>query len=67
MTDPEIHTWWPQLSADGKYALEALGGEVIPDVVRDEVERITGIRMPRDEQLTAGDRDFIRTQSEAVD
>ncbi|WP_193596884.1 hypothetical protein [Microbacterium sp. YJN-G] len=67
MTDPEIHTWWPQLSADAKDTLDALGGDLIPDIVRDEVEHITGSRMPRDEHLTVHDRDFIRTQREAVD
>jgi len=67
MTDPEIHTWWPKLSADAKDTLDALGGDIIPDVVREEVERITGSRMSRDEHLTVQDRDFIRTQREAVD
>lgn len=67
MTDPEIHTWWPPLSADAKYTLDALGDEIIPDIVREEVERLTGTRMPRDEHLTSSDWDFIRTQREAVD
>lgn len=67
MTDPEIHTWWPLLSAEAKHALEALDGEIIPDLVRDEVETLTGVRMPREERLTMRDWDFIRTQREAVD
>ncbi|MDT0158293.1 hypothetical protein Q9R19_11705 [Microbacterium sp. ARD32] len=67
MTDPEIHTWWPLLSADAKHALDALGGEIVPDIVRAEVEIITGTRMLREERLTVRDRDFIRTQREAVD
>ncbi|BDZ40520.1 hypothetical protein [Microbacterium suwonense] len=67
MTDPEIHTWWPRLSAEAKEVLDALGGEIIPDIVRDEVELLTGTRMLRAERLTVRDRDFIRTQREAVD
>lgn len=67
MTDPEIHTWWPSLSAEAKDVLDALGDQIIPDLVRDEVERLTGTRMMRDEHLTIRDRDFIRTQREAVD
>lgn len=67
MTDPEIHTWWPLLSADAKSTLEALDGEIIPDLVREEVEALTGTRMPREERLSDRDWDFIRTQREAVD
>jgi hypothetical protein len=67
MTEPEIHTWWPSLTADAKHALDALGGETIPDIVRDEVEILTGVRMSREEQLTIRDREFIRTQGEVVD
>jgi len=55
------------LSADAKHTLEALDGEIIPDVVRDEVEALTGVRMPREERLSDRDWDFIRTQREAVD
>ena len=58
MTDPEIHTWWPRLSAEAKDVLDALGGDIIPDVVRDEVERMTGTRMLREERLTARDREI---------
>ena len=67
MTDPEIHTWWPGLTADAKSTLDAMDGEIIPDLVRYEVEQLTGSRMPRDERLSITDRDFIRTQREAVD
>lgn len=67
MTDPEIHTWWPRLSAEAKSTLDAMDGAIIPDLVRDEVEQITGSRMPRDERLSITDRDFIRTQRESVD
>ncbi|MFC7788815.1 hypothetical protein ACU045_07500 [Microbacterium sp. MAHUQ-60] len=67
MTDPEIHTWWPGLTAEAKNILDAMDGEIIPDLVRREVELITGSRMPRDERLSIADRDFIRTQREAVD
>ncbi|MDQ0615423.1 hypothetical protein QF046_003064 [Microbacterium sp. W4I4] len=67
MTDPEIHTWWPGLTAEAKYTLDAMDGEIIPDLVRDEIEQLTGSRMSRDERLNIADRDFIRTQREAVD
>ncbi|WP_298861176.1 hypothetical protein [Microbacterium sp.] len=67
MTEPEIHTWWPGLTAEAKHALDILGGETIPDIVRDEVEILTGVRMPREEQLTIRDLEFIRTQGEVVD
>lgn len=67
MTDPEIHTWWPRLSADAKSTLDAMDGEIIPEMVRDEVEQITGSRMSRYDRLSITDRDFIRTQREAVD
>ncbi|MFD5226399.1 hypothetical protein ACFWHT_12325 [Microbacterium sp. NPDC058342] len=67
MTEPEIHTWWPKLSADAKQALEEMEGALIPDRVREEVERIAGTRMPRDEQLSDTDLQFIRTQREQVD
>lgn len=67
MTAPEIHTWWPRLSADAKHALDRLGDEPIPEAVRAEVERIAGAGMPADHRLTEGERDFIRTQREQVD
>ena len=55
------------LTAEAKHALDILGGETIPDIVRDEVEILTGVRMPREEQLTIRDLEFIRTQGEVVD
>lgn len=67
MTDPEIHTWWPGLTAVAKDTLDAVDGEIIPDLVRAEIEQLTGSRMSRDEHLSIADRDFIRTQREAVD
>lgn len=67
MFDPEIHTWWPLLSADAKELLDDCGGEIVPDLVRDEVERITGSRVRRDQLLSEADRAFIRTQREQVD
>lgn len=67
LTKPDIHNWWPRLSADGKRALDDQRGESIPDTVRQEVEALTGTPMAGDAKLTAQDRDFIRTQHEAVD
>ena len=56
-----------ELIASLASALEALDGEIIPDLVREEVEALTGARMPREERLSDRDWDFIRTQREAVD
>ncbi|MGB4137604.1 MAG: hypothetical protein WA971_13630 [Microbacterium sp.] len=67
MTEPEIHTWWPRLTAASKHLLDDLGDRPLPERVRDEIGLITGHSVPPDRCLSDGDRDFIRTQGEAVD
>jgi len=64
---PQINTWWPQLSMRAKHTLDAIAGDLIPDDVRDEVESLTGHRLPPERRLTAEELDFIRTQREMTD
>lgn len=64
---PEIHHWWPRLSARSKQRLEAAEDGVVPDEVRAEIERITGAAVDPSARLSDGDRGFIRTQQEMVD
>lgn len=67
MNDIEIHTWWPMLTAASKDLLDGIGNEPLPGTVVEEIRLITGERMPEGQGLTSRDRDFIRTQREAVD
>lgn len=64
---PEVHHWWPHLSARAKQQLEDAQDGVIPDEVRREIERILGASVDDAARLGEGDRAFIRTQGEAVD
>jgi hypothetical protein len=64
---PEIHQWWPRLSARSKQLLEDADEGVVPDEVREEIERITGATVDPSARLSDGDRRFIRTQQEMVD
>lgn len=67
MNFPEIHQWWPRLSIDGKHLLERHGDAPVPDEVVDEIRELTGVAVPSGTRLTTSDRDYIRTQREAVD
>lgn len=67
MTEPEIHTWWPKLTAAAKEALGETEGGIIPAHVRLEIERITGREVDPGRRITAAESDFIRTQGEMVD
>ena len=61
----EIERWWPHLSIDAKHRLLVdLDGE-IDEVTVAEIEEIVG--GPVDTTLSPAERDFIRTQMEAVD
>lgn len=64
---PEIHHWWPRLSAPSKKLLEDREDGSVPDEVREEIERIVGSDVDPSAQLSDGDRTFIRTQREIVD
>lgn len=64
---PDIHRWWPNLSIDAKHALQEREGEPLLDIVRDEIERITGQRPASHARLTPEAVEFIRTQREQVD
>jgi hypothetical protein len=64
---PEVHQWWPRLSARSKQRLEKQDDGVVPDDVREEIERIIGETVDPSAQLSDGDRTFIRTQQEMVD
>ena len=64
---PEVHRWWPQLSARSKQRLEEQQDGLVPDDVREEIERIVGGTVEPTARLSDGDRTFIRTQQEMVD
>jgi hypothetical protein len=64
---PEVHHWWPHLSARSKRRLEDSEDGVIPEDVRREIEQIVGETVDPSARLSDGDRAFIRTQQEAVD
>ena len=61
----EIERWWPHLSIEAKHRLLGdLDGE-IDAATAAEIEAIIG--GPVDTSLSRAERDFIRTQMEAVD
>ena len=61
----EIERWWPHLSIEAKHRLlDDLDGE-IDAATAAEIEAIIG--GPVDTSLSRAERDFIRTQMEAVD
>ena len=62
-----IHQWWPKLSIEAKHALTEPAGAQIPDLVRDEVRRVTGEALPAGSTLSADEIEFIDTQREQVD
>ncbi|MDQ4215585.1 hypothetical protein [Microbacterium capsulatum] len=64
---PEVHLWWPHLSAPSKSKLEEDPDGHVPDDVRAEIEQIVGTGVDPLARLSDGDRTFIRTQREAVD
>lgn len=64
---PDIHLWWPQLTIDAKHALEAQGDGAVPSSVREEIRELTGTAVPEGAHLSGADREYIRTQREAVD
>lgn len=64
---PEVHQWWPHLSARAKQHLEETEDGAIPEDVREEIERIIDETVDSAARLSDGDRTFIRTQREAVD
>lgn len=64
---PEVHQWWPRLSARSKQRLEEADDGVVPDEVREEIERIVGEEVDPSARLSDGDRTFIHTQQEEVD
>ena len=64
---PEVHHWWPRLSARSKRLLEEHDDGAIPEEVRHEIERIVDHQVDPAAQLSDGDRTFIRTQQEIVD
>lgn len=64
---PDASRWWPYLSARSKAALELAGEDAVPVDVRVEIERILDHPIAPDARLTDADRQFIRTQQEAVD
>lgn len=63
----EAHTWWPYLSIEAKHALREKAGEPIPDIVREEIARITGEEVRASARLTPEAAEFIRMQREMVD
>lgn len=64
---PEVHRWWPHLSARSKQRLEESDDGVLPEQVRAEIERIVGTGVDPSAVLSDADRAFIRTQQESVD
>ncbi len=64
---PDIHTWWPELSIDAKHGLRERPEEPIDADVRAEIEHITGVPIPDGTRLDSADVEFIRTQREQVD
>lgn len=66
-TLPEIHRWWPRLTARAKQELSAQRDGVVPDRVCREIEEILGAPVDPSARLSDGDRAFIRTQQEMVD
>ena len=64
---PDVHLWWPQLTIDAKHALEVQGDASVPTSVRDEIRELTGVTVPEGARLSDADREYIRTQREAVD
>lgn len=67
MLIPAVNIWWPHLSIRAKHALREYPGEPLPDEVRDEIERITSVSVPRGARLGAAEVEFITTQREQVD
>ena len=53
-TLPEIHHWWPHLSARSKQLLEDTEDGVVLDEVREEIERITGATVDPSARLSDG-------------
>ena len=67
MNLPDIHQWWPHLTIDAKHALETPSDGSVPSCVREEIRALPGTTVPEDARLSDADRDYIRTQGEAVD
>lgn len=63
-----IERWWPQLDADGKHEIQtdldaALSAETVARIAEIVGQEIAEMRW----LLTEAEKDFIRTQGEAVD
>lgn len=67
MLNPAINAWWPHLSIRAKHALRERPGEELPELVREEIARITGEGVPEGTKLGAADAEFISMQREQVD
>lgn len=65
--DPDVHTWWPELSIDAKHRLREHPDAPLDEDLRAEIERITGEAVSADARLDEADARFIRTQREQVD
>lgn len=65
--EPDIHTWWPELSIDAKHRLQEHPDAPLDEVVRNEIERITGHSVAADARLDESDARYISTQREQVD
>lgn len=64
---PPIETWWPHLTAGARHAVtNDVTGDLDPRV-REEIERITGARVPDGARLGSEDRGYVGTQTEQVD
>ncbi|AWB94985.1 hypothetical protein DCE93_04345 [Agromyces badenianii] len=60
-----IERWWPHLSIPAKHRLLADLDAALDAQTVDEIETITGGTAPT--RLSPAERDFVRTQVEAVD
>ena len=63
-----IERWWPQLIAASKHRIQQDLDSPLPDEIVRQIEAIVGRDIGVDAWvLTAGEKDFIRTQGEPVD
>jgi hypothetical protein len=70
---PAAELWWPHLSIEARHALDdylsdrSRRDEPVPDIVRDEIARITEPDAVAEPYVTDEHREFISTQGEPVD
>ncbi len=62
MTLPPIREWWPHLSDDARDELIESGSPHLGETVREEIRTITGAVVGIQEELTAEDVEFARSQ-----